>query len=299
MATQSPDAKHVRAYARSQGHEIGARGLIPEHLWTLWEQAGHPWAAGGTKPEGWEPAERNANGNRPVRVHGRGRGKKATAPKAEVIGAFHQPVDPPIQEASPNEVDLVVSGRVTVLTDREAAWFLHTKGQYLEGNAFTEIADLQDLDRLLQLELQVFRLGQWLAVNEDYNGYGIDVALYQKQLKDLSAEIARLKDSMGMSVKARAAQAESVAEKWADLARRAKQWNYHRVDQLRVALRLMNHLASIVRTYERSDEEERRKLGFNSDREIIEWIRDEMLPEYDAVDEHFRNNVQATWARRA
>lgn len=300
-STQSPDAKHVRAYARSQGMEVGVRGTLDESLWRMWAEAGYPFAAGGTKPEGWQPAERNPNGNRPIRVSGRKKGAPPRA-KTEVVGGFHQPVAPTEDElddvpADALVVELVVSGHMTVLTKREADWFNATKAKYLDGNAFDSVSDAQDLDRLLALELQVFRLGQWLAANENYQHQGIDIALFQKQLKDLSAEIARLKDSMGLSLKARQAQSESVAEKWADVLRRAKKWDYHRRDQVRLALLLMNQLSTIVLTYDRSDDEERRVLGYNSLDEIFEWVRDEMLPKYAELDEYFRVNEQSTWVR--
>lgn len=302
MATQSPDAKHVRAYARSLGHDVGVRGTLDESHWDAWAEAGYPFAAGGRKPDGWEPAERNPNGNRPIRVPGRKRTPKPKGP--EIVRGFHQPVPPTDDELADVDVDalvvdLVGSGRMTVLTKREADWFNATKRRYLEGNAFESGSDQTDLDRLLSLELQAFRLSQWLAAKEDYEHRGIDVPVYLKQLKDISIEIGKLKDAMGLSLKARQASSESVAEKWADILRRANKWQYHRVEQLRVALLLMNQMSAVIGTFYRSDEEERRKLGFNTPEEIVEWIRDDILPKYHEVDEHFRTHEQSTWIRGA
>jgi hypothetical protein len=56
-------------------------------------------------------------------------------------------------------------------------------------------------------------------------------------------------------------------------------------------------MSTIIGAFDRSDEEERRKLGFEDEKEIVAWVRSTMLPEYHALDEFFRENEQRYWVR--
>jgi hypothetical protein len=59
----------------------------------------------------------------------------------------------------------------------------------------------------------------------------------------------------------------------------------------------MNELSGIVGAFDRSDEEERKKLGYETEHDILQWIRESMLPDFKAVDEHFIENEQKLWKR--
>lgn len=114
-----------------------------------------------------------------------------------------------------------------------------------------------------------------------------------------SDQLNKVKESMGLSKKARDSQAsEGNFASWlSDLKSRAKVFGVHRQHQLTKALSLMNELSAVVGAFDRSDEEERRKLGFDDEREILAWIRSVMLPEYHALDEFFRENEHRYWVR--
>ena len=147
--------------------------------------------------------------------------------------------------------------------------------------------------------LQV-RLSQHLAQGKDYFGFDIDDdALLRRNIRELSEQITRLKSSMGLTKSARddAANAGDFSTWLSNMKLRAKEFGIHRENQLTRALVLMNELSSVVGSYDRSDTEERQKLGFESDSEIVDWIRTVMLPEYREVDEHFRQNSQKYWVR--
>lgn len=197
------------------------------------------------------------------------------------------------------DVALVSGETIRVQTDVEHRWFEEAKAGYLTQAKFEERTDLQDLDRLLCLELMQFRWNQHLTAGVDYEGMGTDDEQLRRNIKDQSVSIVALKDSMGLTKKARNALIEqgNVPEIWGTLKRRALEFGHYREDQLRTALRLMNELSAIVNSFDRADAEERRKLGFENHEEMIGWVRDVMLPEYRAVDEHFRNNVQRYWQR--
>lgn len=200
---------------------------------------------------------------------------------------------------NPTKVKLVSGKTFDVITRLEADWFNETRDAYRDQTKFTEITDLRDLDRLLIFELHIFRWTQWLAAGEDYEGDLVDESEIRKNLREFSAEVTKIKDSMGLNKKARdSAAAEGNFAAWiADLKHRAKQFGIHREHQLTRTLTLWNELASIVRSYDRSDEEERRKNGFETEAEIVDWLRNVALPEYDAIDEHFRANTQKYWIR--
>jgi hypothetical protein len=197
------------------------------------------------------------------------------------------------------EVELCSGEKLPVMTEVEQRWFVDTKTKYLSQNKFTDVTDLQDMDRLLGLELMMFRWTQFLSAGVDYHRNIIDDELVRKQIKEQSDAITKLKTSLGLDKKAReAALNEGNFHTWfMDVKRRAKIFGIHRENQLNVALSLMNELSGIVGAYDRSDEEERKKLGFETEGHILAWIRESMIPQFKEVDEHFVNNEQKMWKR--
>lgn len=197
------------------------------------------------------------------------------------------------------EVSMVSGEVVRVLGDVEARWFDSTRDSYLDQLHFSETTDLRDLDRLLVLELMVFRWTQQLAAGQDYIGMEIDEEKIRKNIKEYSESVNKVKESMGLNKKARddAANSGDFATWLAELKTRAKAFGVHREHQLSKALVLMNELMSIVTAYDRSDPEERDKLGFETEKDIVDWIRSTMAPEFRAVDQHFREHDQRYWIR--
>lgn len=197
------------------------------------------------------------------------------------------------------EVELCSGEVVHVQTDVEQRWFRAAKEKYLTENKFDAATDQQDVDRLLILELLMFRWTQHLASGYDYQKNLIDDDLLRKQVKEQSDVITKLKQSLGLDKKARdAALNEGNFATWfADVKRRAKLFGIHRENQLNVALSLMQELSGIIGAYDRSDEEERRKLGFETESDIVAWIRESMLPDFRAIDEYFIENEQKLWKR--
>ena len=197
------------------------------------------------------------------------------------------------------EVTLCSEEIFRVPTPQEQRWFMATKDKYLNENKFTAVTDLQDLDRLLMHELMVFRWNQHLLSGYDYQNNLVDDDLLRKQLKEQSVVIQALKASLGLDKKTRdAAMSEGNFNNWlADVKRRAKIFGIHRENQLQVALSLINELSGHLGAFDRSDEEERKKLGFVTEKDLVEWIRVSMLPRYHEVDAHFIENEQKFWRR--
>jgi hypothetical protein len=205
----------------------------------------------------------------------------------------------PAVTRSPRAVALVSGKIVTVQTAQEADWFEETRNAYLNELKFTEKTDLIDLDRMLMLELMVFRWSNHLAAGTDYDGDMVNEKQLTADLKLYSDQLNKVKESMGLAKKARdAAENEGNFSAWlSDLKSRAKIFGIHREKQVTKALALMNELSTVVGAFDRSDEEERRKLGFDTEKEIVDWVRETMLPEYHALDAYFREHEQRYWVR--
>jgi hypothetical protein len=185
------------------------------------------------------------------------------------------------------------------MTRDEAMWLKETRDAYVQQTRFTDVTDLRDVDRLLALELMVFRWTQWLGRGTDYYGDEVNTGDVSSDLKSYSDQINKIKHSMGLAKSVRDAAAnDGNFSKWFDeVKRRAKIFGVHRQEQLGKTIALFNELKSIVQTYDRSDGEERQRLGFNSENDILEWIRTVAIPEFDELDEFFQNNQQALWIR--
>lgn len=179
----------------------------------------------------------------------------------------------------------------------EASFFNDTRDKYLAENRFTDVTDLQDLDNLLIMELMVHRWSLWTASGRDYDANVIDEDAYIKPLREYSQQIGNLKNRMALSRGEREkAEHESVGAYLVELQRRAKEFGIHREHQLGKALELTNQLSAILGAYDRADEEEREHIGLQTDNDILDWIREVMLPEFKAIDAHFRSNQQKFWA---
>lgn len=196
-------------------------------------------------------------------------------------------------------VQLVSGQNLQVMGDDEVVWFEATRDKYLSETKFTAATDHRDLDRLLVLELMVYRWTIHIGRGFDYQGEEADEDQLQKNIKLYSDQITKVKVAMGMNKAARDAEQDqsSPAAYLQNLKARAKAFGIHRETQLRKALVLVNELSTIVGTFDRSDAEERRKIGFEAETDVLDWIRDTMLPEFRAIDDYFREHEQRFWVR--
>lgn len=185
--------------------------------------------------------------------------------------------------------------------DGERDFYQAQKRRYLAENKFTAIADLTDLDRLLFLELLMFRWSNFLSSGRDYDGYlqpGQEDQL-RKNIKETAPLVSVIKNDLGLTMSQRTKeQADSVGAYITELKKRAKEHGIKREEQLTKALCLIEELSSLVGTFDRSNALERSKVGLESAEDIVDWIRTSMLPEYREVDEYFRTAKQKFWVGR-
>lgn len=181
-------------------------------------------------------------------------------------------------------------------TTEEADWYEDRRDRYLTDNKFPNVSDLQDLDRLLMLEVLVYRWSLWMAQGFDYLYARVDENALKNSIKEYSVEIRQLKLALGIDKATRDKdKGESLPDYIGNLLERAKQFGYHRNRQYEEAVTKIFELRSMVMTYDRCDEREREELDLSYE-SIFEWIRDNFIAEWDDIDRQFRAN-QAIWVR--
>ena len=205
----------------------------------------------------------------------------------------------PVQPAQ-FPVTLVSGAVATVQTQLEQTWFEDTKNAYLRETKLTETTDLRDLDRVMVMELLIFRWTQHLAAGTDYDGDMVDEDRLKRSVRETSDQLNKVKTAMGLTKQARDSMAsEGNFGAWpTELKARAKAFGIHREEQLRKALVLFNELSSVVGIFDRSDAEERHRSGFETADDVLAWIRTVAIPEYRAIDAHFREHEQRMWIRK-
>lgn len=111
-----------------------------------------------------------------------------------------------------------------------------------------------------------------------------------------SKEIRQVKTALGIDRATREKdKGETLAEYIMKLQQRAKEFGYHRNEQYETAVTKIYELKSMIQTFDRCDDEERKELDL-SEESIIQWIRDQMVAKWDEIEDSYRKN-QAIWVR--
>lgn len=195
-----------------------------------------------------------------------------------------------------------LSGQIIeVQGDGEAKFYVAQQRKYIDENKFTAVTDLQSLDQLLFQELLCFRYQSWLGSGRNYAGELLvpsEEVDCRRGLKEAGAIISQLKNELGLTKTQRdKEQYESVGAYLVNLKARAREHGVHREKQLQKMLVLGNELFAMIGAYDRANEVERIKLGLEKPEDILDWVRQVMRPEYDAIDEYFRSHAQRFWVR--
>lgn len=181
-------------------------------------------------------------------------------------------------------------------TQEEADYYEDRRDRYLSDNKFTQVSDLNDLDRLLTLEILSYRWSFWMAQGFDYLYSRVEENALKNNIKEYSVEIRQLKLALGIDKVSRDRdKGESLPDYIGGLLERAKVFGYHRNEQYELAVTKIYELRSMVMTYDRCDEREREELDLSL-QSIFEWIRDNLFADWDNLDKNFRAN-QAIWVR--
>lgn len=191
-------------------------------------------------------------------------------------------------------VDTPSGGSINLQTQQEADYYMGRCDQYVAQNKFTNISDVQDLDRLLVLETMVFRWSFWISQGFDYMFARVDENMLKTNIRDYSIELRLLKTALGIDKVTRDREkGESITDYVETLKRRAGEFGIHRNKQYETAVTMIYHLRTLVTTFDRCDDQEREELDLTPEA-ILDWIRTNMIPKWDAIDASFRKS-QKIW----
>lgn len=183
---------------------------------------------------------------------------------------------------------------VNLQTWAEAEWYEKQRDKYLHDNRFTNVSDFQDLDRLLILEIMVYRWSTWLTQGFDYLASRVDEKVMKDSIKEYSTEIRLLKQALGIDrVNRERDKGETLGDYIQTLLLRAKEFGYQRNKEYEKSVTLVWELVNMVQTYDRCDEQERRELDLSHET-IMEWIRMHLIADWDVMQESFRKE-QKMW----
>jgi hypothetical protein len=210
-----------------------------------------------------------------------------------------------IDDEPDNEDELHDEDMANIVLPSGARFAVHTSEidytvercrRYQSDNSFQNISDMQDLDRLIMAELIVYRYSRWISLQKDYWGDAIDERTLNTSMKSLAQEIRLIKQSLSLDKKTRDLQRgeDSTSAYLAALRERAKAFGYTREKQLDKALELFNEIKARVTFWENTDEIEQVEQETRAV-DVIKWLQEEAIPEYDAIDAHFRENEQKYW----
>lgn len=182
-----------------------------------------------------------------------------------------------------------------VLHDKEKEYWNSTAKKYLSDYKFTNVSDLQDLDRVISLEMLLYRYQQWISMEHDYWGESVDTDALNKTYKDKSGELRLIKKSLGIEKVARDKdQGDSIAAYIENLRRRAHEFGVMRNEQAVKAITLFQELAAKVTFYDNCTPDERKEEHIEIE-DLVAWIRDTAIPEFNKIDEEFRKTNQKYW----
>jgi len=198
----------------------------------------------------------------------------------------------------PFSVDLPSGGALQVLTFDEVEYVKDRSSRYMSENRFSAVTDLQDIDRILFMELMVWRWSLWMSLERDYFGEPVDLDNLKKTIRDYSQEIRLVKKSVGLDKPSREKEkGESVPDYLANLRLRAKEFGVMREKQLTKSLILFNEFDHLYGLYQRCTPEERSEEGGIDLDGLFEWIEGTFLPEFREVDLYFQTHQQKFWIR--
>lgn len=201
------------------------------------------------------------------------------------------------EDATERTVTGPANGKFTVLTDTEEDAYNDLHKKYLDHNRFQNISDLQDLERIMMLEILILRYSNWMSTETDYFGELVDSKDMSRIIKDFSSELRQLKQSVGIDRSSRQKDhGESVADYLEDLRIRAKEFGIIREDMLTKSITLFNELKALVTLHDNCTPDERKEQQCEMD-DLFDWLRTIAFPEFDKIDKHFVENTQKYYIR--
>ncbi len=179
---------------------------------------------------------------------------------------------------------------------REVAYFTERARLYKSQFAFDNVSDLASLDTVVSIELLIYRYTIWAGEQQDYWGEDVDEIELAKKYRELSAEVRQLKESLGIAkvTREKLQGNESFPAYLQNLQERAKAFGVMRNAQFDRALELFMELKARLTLEAQCTDDEKKKLG-RTIPDIVAWLREEAIPEFDRIDADFRETQQRFW----
>jgi SHS2 domain-containing protein len=185
---------------------------------------------------------------------------------------------------------------IKLLTDAEKEYYEQISERYQSDNIFANVSDLQELDRVLLMELMIYRWSQWLLEEKDYEGELVNVAEIQKNIIEHSKEIRLVKKALGLDKVSREKEhGETVADYIHNLRLRAAEFGVMRNEQAVKAITLWKELEGIYTFYKNCTPDERNEFNCTGD-DVLNWIESQ-FENFDEIDNSFRASSQKYWVR--
>lgn len=180
-----------------------------------------------------------------------------------------------------------------VYNDLEAEHYKQLSERYQEDNVFANVSDIQELDRIIMMELMAYRWGSWLLQEKDYEGKRVNPQELQKSIAAYSKEIREIKKDLGMDKSTRDRdQGENLAAYVENLRVRAKEFGIVRNEQAIKAINILMELRGHLTLWKNSSESERREFNANLE-DIVAWCETK-FDEFDEIDAALREK-QKYW----
>jgi len=180
-----------------------------------------------------------------------------------------------------------------VLNEFEADHYNNLAKRYQDDNVFINVSDVQELDRILMMELMMYRWGLWLIQEKDYDNKRINASEIQKSIATYSKEIRDIKKDLGMDKSTRDRDnGENVNAYINNLLLRAKEFGVARNNQAVTAINILMELRGIITMYRNSNDEERKEFNATME-DILEWC-ERKFDEFDEIDKALRES-QKYW----
>lgn len=198
------------------------------------------------------------------------------------------------------KVKSVTGHEVELVHQREKEFYETARDRYQSEFSFTMHNDLRALDRLLLLETQMHRAQWQLAAGIDYDGVDLDAGdevSLRRAVKETAPQIQEIQKDLGLTKAQRENDGDTVAGYIQKLRVRAKEHGVRREKQLGRAMELFNEAMAIAGAYKRSNQNERRKLGFETAEDVVDWFLEVAKPRYEEIDDYFREHQQKFWIR--
>jgi len=185
-----------------------------------------------------------------------------------------------------------------VLTQSEVNYVKKRVKDYTHAFKWDNTSDLQDVDRMIMFELLVYRYGIWVSRRRDYVDDPVDENQLRKSMNELSGELRMLKKSLGIDRVSRDKERgdDSVPVYLEKLRQRAKEFGINRNNMMDKGLVLSQQLIALYQMHKNCDQQERVEQHCRTE-DVIEWIGTVFIPQFQAVDETFRQTQQRYWVQ--